>query len=161
MILPHLGSAHTAMPSWALCSNKSGKWLPAAKPRSTSRWQHVPSRLPRSAEPAVAPVVLCCRGRTVGASSRLLNDVLVHVYGWLRFDVVADPGIRDLVIARIAEPTSKADAERVLANLGSTTVSYRTIARHLKQAGPGKYRDAIAAKCFEYSSDCGGLSLLL
>jgi hypothetical protein len=58
-------------------------------------------------------------------------------------------------------PTSKADAERVLADLGATTVSYRTIARHLDQAGPGKYRDAIAAKCFDYSSDCGGLSLLL
>jgi Transposase DDE domain len=112
-----------------------------------------------SAAPAVATVVP--PGRTMGASSRLLYDVLGGVYDWLGFDVVADPVFRDLVIARIAEPTSKADAERVLADLGAKTVSYRTIARHLDQVGSGKYRDAIAAKCFDYSSDCGGLSLLL
>ena len=83
------------------------------------------------------------------------------VYDWLGFDVVADAVFRDLVIARIVEPTSKLDSARVLADLGAKTVSYRTIARHLDQVGPGKYRDAVAAKCFTYASDCGGLSLLL
>jgi hypothetical protein len=108
-----------------------------------------------------AVVSVVSPGRTMGASSRLLYDTLGHVYDWLGFDVIADPVFRDLAIARIAEPTSKADASRVLTDLGATTVSYRTIARHLDQAGPGRYRDAIAAKCFDYSSDCGGLSLLL
>jgi hypothetical protein len=112
-----------------------------------------------SAAPAVAPVVP--PGRTMGASSRLLYDMLGGLYDWLGFDVVADHVFRDLVIARIVEPTSKADAERVLADLGAKTVSYRTIARHLDQVGSGMYRDAIAAKCFDYSGDCGGLSLLL
>jgi hypothetical protein len=83
------------------------------------------------------------------------------LYDWLGFDTVADGVFRDLVIARIVEPTSKADSERVLTDLGAATVSYRTLARHLYQVGPGKYRDAVAAKCFDYSSDCGGLSLLL
>ena len=68
---------------------------------------------------------------------------------------------RDLVIARIVEPTSKADATRVLTDLGADTVSYRTIQRHLAQDGPGGYRDLIAEKCFAYAGDCGGLSLLL
>jgi hypothetical protein len=97
----------------------------------------------------------------MGASSWLLYDVIGAVYDWLGFDVVADAVFRDLVIARIVEPTSKADAERVLVDLGAKTVSYRTIARHLNQVGSGKYRDAIAAKCFDHSSDCGGLGLLL
>jgi hypothetical protein len=79
----------------------------------------------------------------------------------LGFDAVGDEVFRDLVIARIVEPTSKLDSARVLADLGVKTVSYRTIQRHLDQVGTGRYRDAIAAKCFAYASDCGGLSLLL
>jgi hypothetical protein len=111
----------------------------------------------------VAPVVaaVALPGRTTATSSRLLYDVIGAVYDWLGFDVVADAVFRDLVIARIVEPTSKLDSARVLADLGASTVSYRTIQRHLDQVGPGKYRDAVAAKCFAYASDCGGLSLLL
>ena len=67
-------------------------------------------------------------GRTAAAHSRLLYDVLATVYDWLGFDAVDDPMFRDLVIARIVEPTSKADASRVLADLGA---SDRTIQRHL------------------------------
>ena len=111
------------------------------------------------ADPGVAAVVT--PGRTMGTCSRLLYDVLGGVYDWLGFDVVADSVFRDLVIARIVEPTSKADSERVLIDLGATTVSYRTLARHLDQVGPGGYRDGVAAKCFDYSRDCGGLGLLL
>ena len=100
-------------------------------------------------------------GRTTATHSRLLYDMIGGVYDWLGFDVLADHVFRDLVIARIVEPTSKLDANRVLADLGARTVSYKTIARHLDQMGPGKYRDMIAEKCFAYASDCGGLSLLL
>jgi len=114
----------------------------------------------RSAEDAVESV-LAGPGRTIGTCSRLLYDTLGGVYDWLGFDVVGDRVFRDLLLARIVEPTSKLDSARVLANLGAQTVSYRTIQRHLDQIGPGKYRDAIAAKCFDYSSDCGGLSLVL
>jgi transposase len=66
-----------------------------------------------------------------------------------------------LVIARIVEPTSKADSLRVLADLGADTLSYKTIQRHLAKVHTGKYRDAIAAKCFTHAADRGGLSLLL
>ena len=65
------------------------------------------------------------------------------------------------MIARIVEPTSKADAARVLADLGADTVSYRTIQRHLAKVNTGNYRDAIAEKCFTHAADRGGLSLLL
>jgi hypothetical protein len=100
-------------------------------------------------------------GRTAGTSSRLLYDVIGGIYDWIGFDVVDDPVFRDLVIARIVEPTSKTDALRVLADLGAQAVSYRTIQRHRAKVNTGRYRDAIAAKCFAHAVDRGTLSLLL
>jgi hypothetical protein len=110
-------------------------------------------------QPKTAPVAP--PGRTTATSSRLLYDVIGGVYDWLGFEILADPVFRDLVIARIVEPTSKLDSLRVLADLGANTVSYRTIQRNLDEIGPGNYRDVIAQKCFTYATDCGGLSLLL
>lgn len=100
-------------------------------------------------------------GRTAATFSRLLYDTLGAVYDWLGFDAVDDPVFRDLVIARIVEPTSKADAARVLTDLGAETVSYRTFQRHLAKVNTGSYRDVIAGKCFTHAADRGGLSLLL
>jgi hypothetical protein len=100
-------------------------------------------------------------GGTGATSSRLLYEVIGAVYDGLGFDVVADPVFRDLVIARIVEPTSKADARRVLGDLGATVMSYKTIQRHLGLIGSGGYRDAIAGKCFAYASNRGVLSLLI
>jgi hypothetical protein len=114
--------------------------------------------IPAPASPKGAPAP---PGRTAATYSRLLYDVIGTVYDWLGFDVVDDAVFRDLVIARIVEPTSKADSLRVLADLGAETMSYKTIQRHLARIGPGKYRDAVAGKCFAYAADRGGLSLLL
>jgi Transposase DDE domain len=100
-------------------------------------------------------------GRTAATSSRLLYDVIVGIYNWVGFDVVDDAVFRDLVIARIVEPASKVDSLRVLADLGAEPLSYKTIQRHLAKVNTGRYRDAIAAKCFTHSADRGGLSLLL
>jgi DDE family transposase len=100
-------------------------------------------------------------GRTAATSSRLLYDVLGAVYDWLGFDAVEDPVFRDLVIARIVEPTSKIDSLRILADLGAEPVSYKTIDRHVRKVESGRSRDVIAEKCFAYATDCGGLSLLL
>jgi hypothetical protein len=109
-------------------------------------------------EPAGAPAP---PGRITATHSRLLYDVIGSVYDWLGFDVVDDAVFRDLVIARIVEPTSKADAARVLTDLGADTVSYKTIQRHLAKVNTGNYRDAIAGQCFTHAADRGGLSLLL
>ena len=90
-----------------------------------------------------------------------LYDVVGAIYDWVGFDVVDDAVFRDLVIARIVEPTSKVDSLRVLTDLGADTVSYRTIQRHLARVNAHGYRDAVAAKCFTHAADRGGLSLLL
>jgi Transposase DDE domain len=100
-------------------------------------------------------------GRTAATHSRLLYDVLGAVYDWLGFDAVDDAVFRDLVIARVVEPTSKVDAARVLADLGAKTLSYRTIQRHLAKVNTDNYRDVIAGRCFTHAADRGGLSLLL
>jgi hypothetical protein len=100
-------------------------------------------------------------GRTAATHSRLLYDVIGAVYDWIGFDVVDDAVFRDLVIARIVEPTSKADSVRVLTDLGADVVSYKTVQRHLVRVNTGKFRDAIAARCFTHAADRGGLSLLL
>jgi len=171
VILAHLGSAHTDAELGILLEQArqivAGGQVAldfevAARAQSMTEvpdFRTERTLIDEPAPPIVVPVVP--PGRTMGTCSRLLYDVLRGVYGWLGFDVVADSVFRDLVIARIVEPTSKADSERVLIDLGATTVSYRTLARHLDQVGPGGYRDAVATKCFDYSRDCGGLSLLL
>src|ERR1700746_453524 len=57
-------------------------------------------------------------GRVVATGSRLLFDALAGVYAGLGFSVVEDETFRDLVIARIVEPTSILDTGRVLTDLG-------------------------------------------
>jgi hypothetical protein len=111
--------------------------------------------------PPAANGVLVGSGRTAATSSRLLYDLLGAVYDWLGLDALADPVFRDLVIARIVEPTSKLDSLRVLDDLGAELVSYKTIDRHVRKIHASGHRDVIAERCFAYARDCGGLSLLL
>ena len=109
--------------------------------------------IPAAARPKGAPAP---PGRTTSIHSRLLYDVLGAVYDWLGFDEVDDGVFRDLVIARIVEPTSKVDAARALTDLGADTVSYRTIQRHLVKVNTGKYRGGIAGKCFTHAPTGAG-----
>ena len=57
-------------------------------------------------------------GRVVGTDSRILFGALWHVYADLGFDALDDAVFRDLVIARVVEPTSLLDSGRVLRDLG-------------------------------------------
>ena len=88
--------------------------------------------------------------------------MLGAVYDWLGFDVVDDAVFRDLVIARIVEPTSKVDAAAGAGRSGCRT-RCRTgrFSVTSRKVNTGNYRDAIAAKCFTHAADRGGLSLLL
>ena len=67
--------------------------------------------------------------RVVGICSRLLFDVLAEVYGSLGFAAVGDEAFRDLVIARIVEPTSMLAAARVLSDLGRAPISNQKAVR--------------------------------
>jgi hypothetical protein len=68
-----------------------------------------------------------------------LFDALAGAYSGLGFDALADEVFRDLVIARVVEPTSLSDVDRVLAEMGRRSVSLSTGKRTLKRCGQGQY----------------------
>jgi hypothetical protein len=99
--------------------------------------------------------------RVVATPSRLLYDVLAEVYADLGFGVVGDDTFRDLVIARVVEPTSVLDTGRVLTDLGRRPASEKTMRRTLERACEGGYRDKIVAACFTRAQTDGDVSLCL
>lgn len=74
---------------------------------------------------------------------------LCTAYERLGFERVTqgDSVFRDLVLARIIEPTSKADALRVLSEAGIASASYATIKRRLPAYADPGWRDALSAAC--------------
>lgn len=100
-------------------------------------------------------------GVIMGKRSALLWQVLTDVYARLGFNVVDDAAFAQLVLARVVEPTSKADSLRVLDDLGIAHASLRTMFRTLKRAGQGGYRDQVATACFAHASTAGDVSLCL
>lgn len=58
---------------------------------------------------------------------------------------------RQLVLARIIEPTSKIDSLRVLAEAGITAPSYATLKRRLRVYGAGGWRESLAAACARHA----------
>ena len=83
-------------------------------------------------------------GRVAGASADLLWAVLTSAYARLGFDVLGDDGFRAMVLARIAEPTSKAEVVRVL-EIGAPAVSLRTLFRFLARSQARDYRGRLSA----------------
>jgi hypothetical protein len=108
-----------------------------------------------------APRQLVARPQVLKSSSGLLYDALARVYASLGFDAVSDEVFRDLVIARVVEPTSLLDVDRVLAELGRTCASLSTRKRTLRRACAGGYRDQVAAACFAHACTAGDVSLVL
>lgn len=100
-------------------------------------------------------------GRVLATTSRLLFDALAGVYDQLGFDVLGDERFRDLIVARIVEPTSLLDTGRVLSDLGQPPASYSTMKRTMRRVEAAKYRDQIAAACFAHALNAGDVSLVL
>jgi hypothetical protein len=85
---------------------------------------------------------------------------------------VGDEVFRDLVIARVVEPTSLLDTGRVLTDLGRVPASHPTMKRTLTRAvrtseassatdaGARSYRDQIAALYFAHALTSGDVSLV-
>jgi hypothetical protein len=78
-----------------------------------------------------------------------LWNALCGAYRVLGFDAASggDEVFRDLVLARIIEPTSKADSLRVLAETGVEPVDYRTVTRRLPIIAKPSVRQALSAAC--------------
>jgi hypothetical protein len=98
----------------------------------------------------------------VASKSGHLWEALCRAYQVLGFDTAAggDEVLRDLVLARIIEPTSKADSLRVLCETGIEPVDYRTVTRRLPTIAKPAVRQALSAACAARAS-LGPASLVL
>jgi hypothetical protein len=91
-----------------------------------------------------------------------LWDALCRTYQLLGFDQTTggDSVFRDLVLARIIEPTSKQDSLRVLGEVGVVPPAYRTLNRRLAVYATPEWRQKIAAACAA-NAGLGPASLVL
>jgi Transposase DDE domain len=91
-----------------------------------------------------------------------LWDALCRAYEVLGFDATArgDVVFRQLVLARIIEPTSKADSLRVIEETGMAAVSYPTLNRRLPFFAKSSFRQALSRAC-AVNAALGPASLVL
>ena len=115
------------------------------------------------AKPAAGgrPAAVAAGGRVVGTSADLLWAVLTSAYAQLGFDVLGDDGFRAMVLARIVEPTSKAEVVRVLDEIGAPAVSLRTLFRSLARSRARDYRGQLAAAAWAHSVRTSGAAALV
>ena len=100
--------------------------------------------------------------RITGSRMGHLWDALSCAYDALGFDAAADGDevFRQLVLARIIEPTSKLDSLRVLAEAGITPASYPTMRRRLRVYSAEAWREQLAAACAK-QAELGPATLVL
>jgi hypothetical protein len=169
----HVGSAHTDAELGLLLEMAQERLRPGQGALDLGPVAMVPARvtdvadwtasrqLP-SGEPRERPGLVASGGRVLSTESRLLWEVLADQYARLGFDQVGDEAFRALVLARIIEPTSKADALRVLGEVGVAGPSLRTVFRSLGRCLARDYRDVLAQACWEHSvRAAGGVAALL
>jgi hypothetical protein len=162
----HLGSAHTDADLELLLEAARRRLRPGALELGelarvpltldqVADWT-APARLPGTTSKVGRPPVVTGGGRVLATSSLLLWRVLAHAYAELGFDELGDDAFQALVLARIIEPTSKADSIRVLAEVGIVPPSLRTIFRSLGRCIDRDYRGRLAHACWAHSTDGSG-----
>ena len=113
-----------------------------------------------------ARAVLAAHGagpmQIVSSQMTPLWEALCTAYDQLGFGEAtdADAVFRQLVLARIIEPTSKVDSLRVLAEAGVDAVSYATVKRRLQGYADDAWRRRLAAACAAHAR-LGPASLVL
>lgn len=172
-IVRHLGSAHDEAElglliehAQQLLIDDSQQTLNLGLTPTVARQRMVPAPsagtlLPDGSSSAASGLGRVPRARVLRSASSTLYEALAGVYTSLGFDVVADAVFRDLVIARVVEPTSLLDADRVLAGLGQAAASHSTRKRTLRRAQSRAFRDRLAEACFSHASTHGDVSLVL
>lgn len=132
--IDHIGSAH------------SPEEVEALRAVAAQRLAHGQAELDLGLDVAAAAV---SGGPLPITESRMghLWDALSRAYDALGFDEATggDEVFRQLVLARIIEPTSKEDSIRVLEEVGVAATSYRTIKRRLPAYAEPEWRQSLAA----------------
>ena len=91
----------------------------------------------------------------------LLWQVLEKAYADLGFDVLEDEAFKQMVLARLVEPTSVSDTVRVVEDLGISPMHRNSYQASLKRCAQRSYRDRLAQACFAHAARRGDLSLVL
>jgi hypothetical protein len=169
-IVAHVGSAHTEA-ELGILLERAREML--ADPAQGSFDLGIEAAAPqaRLVPPAASPSLFDARRpgpapaaaapRVVSTDSRVLFQVLDGVFAGLGFGALGDEVFRDLVLARVVEPTSILDAGRVLADLGRKAASDKTMRRTLARCADRGYRGRIAELCFAHARASGDVSLIL
>ncbi len=147
-ILEHIGSAHDDAQLAALVAVAKSKIHDGQQAFDLDA-------LTPTTPTGVAPTV-------VGSRSRVLWEVLETAYRRIGFDTaVEDDTFMKLVLARVVEPTSKADTIRVLDELGVAAPGLRTIWRTLARCVEQDWRDKLATAAYQHATRGGALRLVL
>ena len=96
-----------------------------------------------------------------GTSSLILWETLAGLYADLGLEGLGDDAFRALVLARVIEPTSKADTVRVLTEIGVASPHRVTFMRCLKRVIERDYRAVIAHACHRHATRGGSLAVVL
>src|SRR3989344_114278 len=80
-----------------------------------------------------------------------LYHLLCRIYKHLGFDRCGDSLIRDLIVARIYQPSSKRETREVLSDLFGINYSLITIYRHLKKAVDKKLKDQFQTALIDFA----------
>lgn len=94
-------------------------------------------------------------------ASLILWQALTGLYADLGLGRLADDAFRALVLARVIEPTSKADTVRVLTELGVASPHRVTFMRCLKRVIERDYRAVVAQACHAHATRGGSLAVVL
>ncbi|QPL06506.1 IS1634 family transposase [Actinomyces respiraculi] len=98
----------------------------------------------------------------VSHRSGLLWQVLCDAWQDLGFDqAVDDEAFKQIVLARLIEPTSKSAIAAMLTSLGLESFDSRTHFRALTRCVERDYRSALARAALEHCLACGDVSLVL
>jgi hypothetical protein len=144
--IEHLGSAHSGAEVELL--------MAAARQRLAAGQGELDLGLDTAAPGGPLPITASRMG--------CLLDALNHAYRVLGFEDAAggDAVFRDLVLARIIEPVSKADSARVLEEAGVAPASYPTVNRRLRVYAEDSWRQRLSAACARHAG-LGPASLVL
>jgi hypothetical protein len=144
--IEHLGSAHDAAGVVALKA--------AAAQRLAAGQAQLDLGLVARSESEPLPIT--------STKAAQLWDALCAAYEILGFEQAAegDEVFRQLVLARIIEPTSKADSLRVIEETGVAPVSYPTLNRRLPVFAKSAFRQKLSTACATHAQ-LGPASLVL
>ena len=156
-VIEHLGSAHTEAELAALMEIGRHRIAPDQLALELTPTPPAVSGLLTASAPVGTDAVVESK------RSGLLWDVLHGVYTHLGLGDATggDRAFEQMVLARLIEPTSKAQVPRVLGDLGLESVSVRTLFRSLARAQERGYRQALSQALFEHVTASGGLALCL